>query len=129
MLIDREQFEAARGTLHARWTRCRIARTSIILVFSPDYLTSKPCQHEMKRAIQRDPEFKEGTAIPREEGGMRPSRPHPSGPIRCVCGPSGRSDAQIPGLCFLKKCEADLGTPGPRGSRLRDDLGPLLDSR
>jgi len=35
-----------------------------ILIFSPDYLNSKYCTHEMHRAIDRDPHFTKGIIIP-----------------------------------------------------------------
>ena len=35
-----------------------------MLVFSPDYLNSPYCVHEMERAIQRDPKFARGIVIP-----------------------------------------------------------------
>lgn len=35
-----------------------------VLVLSPDYLASKPCQHEMNRAIKRDPKFSQGLVLP-----------------------------------------------------------------
>ena len=40
-----------------------------LLVFSPDYLASPMCQHEMERALRRDPDFHTSSIIPmvREE--------------------------------------------------------------
>lgn len=35
-----------------------------VLVLSPDYLASKACQHEMNRAIKRDPKFSQGLVLP-----------------------------------------------------------------
>ena len=63
VLIDRDRFEAARA-LERQMDEVQDRADLNILVFSPDYLTSKRCQHEMKRAIQRDPEFKDGVTIP-----------------------------------------------------------------
>ena len=63
VLIDREQFEAARA-LDKQMDEVQDRADLSILVFSPDYLTSKPCQREMKQAVQRDPDFKDGVTIP-----------------------------------------------------------------
>src|SRR5271157_1916901 len=47
VLVDREQFKAARA-LNRQMDEVQKKADVSILVFSPDYLKSKPCQREMK---------------------------------------------------------------------------------
>ena len=96
-----------------------------ILVFSPDYLTSKPCQREMKRAIQRDPEFKDGVSHPREDGWNATFPPPSVGLIRCMWT-CRTIRTPFPGTCSWPKCEADLGTPAPHWLKARDDIRRYL---
>lgn len=123
VLIDREQFEAARA-LNTQMDEVQDRADLSALVFSPDYLTSKPCQHEMRRAIHRDPDFKEGIAIPvkRDECDL-PSAIR--GPNPLYVDLRDDRDAQAWAL-LLKKCEADLGTSAPEWLKARDDVRRFL---
>lgn len=63
VLIDVEHFTAGRalvGQMDAMQDRAHVS----VLVLSPEYLASVPCQHEMARAIGRDPTFANGVTIP-----------------------------------------------------------------
>jgi len=63
VLIDRERFEAGQD-LFKQMDSAQDQADSNVLVFSPEYLASKSCEHEMKRAIKRDPKFMKGNVIP-----------------------------------------------------------------
>src|SRR3954451_5605366 len=63
VLIDREQFEAARAVKKQMDEVQDRARLNV-LVSSPDYLASDFCRHEVRRAVRRDPAFDAGVVIP-----------------------------------------------------------------
>lgn len=63
IFIDRERFKAGHGVYRQMDANQDQAETSL-LVLSPDYLASEPCQHEMTRALARDPTFAHGTVLP-----------------------------------------------------------------
>ena len=91
-----------------------------ILVFSPDYLTSKPCQHEMKRAIKRDPEFKDGVTVPVKRVACDlPAAIRRPNPLYVDLTDDQKEN---PWDLLLRKCEADLGTPAPQWLKARDDI-------
>src|SRR5512135_1734298 len=119
VLIDREQFEAARG-LYKQVDDVQDRAALNVLVFSPDYLISKFCRHEMKRALLRDPKFDQGIAIPvkRVECELPPAIKR-SNPL-CVDLRDDQDANQWDYL--LKKCDADLGTTAPEWLRVRDEL-------
>ena len=123
VLIDREQFEAARSLNHQMDEVQDRARLNI-LVFSPDYLASKACRREMKRAIQRDPEFKEGITLPvkRAECDLPAAVRRPN-PLYVDLTDDQKED---PWDLLLRKCEAELGTPAPRWLKARDDVRRYL---
>lgn len=63
ILIDQERFKAGKaviGQMDATQDKADIH----LLVLSPKYLSSSYCQHEMDRAIAKDPLFQQGTVIP-----------------------------------------------------------------
>ena len=62
-LIDRDRFKAGIGTVRQMNAEQDRADASL-LVMTPDYLASDHCQHEMRRAIARDPDFANGSTIP-----------------------------------------------------------------
>ncbi|MBV8230032.1 MAG: toll/interleukin-1 receptor domain-containing protein [Planctomycetaceae bacterium] len=119
VLIDREQVEAARR-LYKQLDDVQDRAALNILVFSPDYLDSRFCQHEMRRALRRDPKFDPGIAIPvkRVECELPPAIKR-SNPL-CVDLRDDQDANQWDLL--LKKCDADLGTTAPEWLRVRDEL-------
>lgn len=123
VLIDREQFEAARA-LNRQMDEVQDRADLNILVFSPNYLTSKPCQREMKRAIQRDPKFKDGVTIPvkRVECNLPVTIRRPD-PLYVDLTDDQKEE---PWDLLLRKCEADLGTPAPHWLKARDDIRRYL---
>lgn len=63
VFTDKEYFEAGKsvkGQMDAVQDKAKIN----IIVLSPEYLQSSNCQHEMRRAIKLDPEFKKGIVVP-----------------------------------------------------------------
>src|SRR5271166_4788456 len=62
-LFDEGEFEAAHS-LEPMEREVQSRADLNLLVLSPDYLTSKYCQREMERAIERDPKFEKGITIP-----------------------------------------------------------------
>src|SRR3978361_1302348 len=63
VLIDRERFAAGRSLL-GQMDDIQDSAEVNVLVFSPDYLKSAACVHEMERAVARDPRFENGTIVP-----------------------------------------------------------------
>jgi hypothetical protein len=59
VLIDRERFEAGKAII-GQMDAVQDQAERQLLVLSPEYLASKPCGHEMKRAIALDPDFSRG---------------------------------------------------------------------
>jgi hypothetical protein len=123
VLIDREQFEAARA-LNRQMDKVQDRADLSILVFSPDYLTSPPCVHEMKRAVDRDPEFESGVTIPVKlvECDLPDEIRRPN-PLYVDLRDDQRSDQWD---LLLSKCEAELGTLAPQWLKARDDVRQFL---
>jgi hypothetical protein len=119
ILIDREQFEAARA-LNRQMDEVQDRARLNLLVLSPDYLDSKPCRREMRRALRRDPNFDQGIAIPvkRVDCGLPPAikRPNP-----LYLDLRDDLDADQWDL-LLKRCGAELGTTAPQWLRARDQV-------
>ena len=123
ILIDRERFQAGKavtGQMDATQDRAKLN----VLVLSPDYLRSKYCYHELKRAVDRDPRFQNGLVVPVKR-------------IECDCPTrlkaqntlfvdlrNDKNDVQWDLL--FKACNADLGTPAPTWLTARDQLDRYL---
>lgn len=63
VLIDRERFTAGKDVasqMHATQDQA----DKHLLCLSADYHMSKACQHEMRRAVELDPQFANGSVIP-----------------------------------------------------------------
>lgn len=123
VLIDREQFEAARA-LNRQEDEVQDRAELSVLVLSPEYLVSGYCQRELERAIQRDPEFNKGLAIPvkRVECDLPAAIRRPD-PLYVDLTDDQKED---PWDQLLRKCEADLGTPAPHWLKARDDIRRYL---
>lgn len=63
VLIDSRHFGAGKAVV-GQMDKLQDQADISLLVFSPDYLKSTACQHEMKRAIAKDPNFTKGITIP-----------------------------------------------------------------
>ena len=122
-MIDRERFVAARA-VYTQMDEVQDRAERQILVLSPDYLASKPCQHEMKRAIARDPKFELGITVPVKR-------------IDCTLPPSiKRPDPLIVDLrdesmpepwdSLLHTCRLDLGVDAPEWLHAHDAVHRYL---
>src|SRR5262249_49958422 len=63
VLVDRDRFRAGRA-LMGQMDDLQDAADMNVLILSPEYLKSRYCKHEMRRAIARDPDWKSGRTIP-----------------------------------------------------------------
>jgi hypothetical protein len=119
VLIDREQFEAARA-LHRQMDDVQDRAGLNVLVLSPEYLESKFCKHEMNRAIRHDPKFDPGVVIPivRVECNL-PAAIKRANPL--VVDLRDDRDAEQWKL-LLDRCGDGLGTSAPAWLKARDDV-------
>ena len=82
VIVDRERFAAGRAVV-GQMDEWQDAAAKTLLVLTPEYLASACCQHEMRRAIARDPDFRDGRVIPlRRVACPLPPRSSPAG--RCT---------------------------------------------
>ncbi len=63
VLIDVERFGAGIA-VHKQMDELQDRAQIHLLVLSPDYLASRPCLHEMQRAVASDPLFNTGSVLP-----------------------------------------------------------------
>src|SRR5262245_579811 len=122
VLIDRDHFAAGQsvtGQMDALQDEAEIN----VLVFTPDYLLSDYCRHEMARAIARDPHFN-GSIIPvkRDEREM-PDEIKSVEPL-WVNLVNDKDAAQWDLL--LKACGGDLGVDAPHWLARRDEALQFL---
>jgi hypothetical protein len=124
VLIDRDRFEAAKA-LVGQMDSTQDSADASVLIFSPEYLRSKSCLHEMERAIARDSNFENGSAIPVKRTDCE--LPH------AVCKPNplyvdlrDEKDDKAWDL-LLRACAADLGTTAPDWLRARDEIVQYLE--
>lgn len=124
VLIDREQFEAARR-LYRQMDEVQDRAELNLLVLSPQYLASKACQHEMQRAIARDPKFDKGVTVPikRVDCTLPPAIKRPN-PLYLDLRDDRTADAWD---LLLRKCGGDLGMAAPDWLRARDTVRMFLD--
>jgi hypothetical protein len=123
VLFDKEEFEAA-CALKQLEEDIQSRADLNVLVFSPDYLTSKYCQREMERAIERDPKFESGITIPvlRVQCDLPPAIALPA-PLYVDLRDDQNADSW---KLLLEKCDSDLGTPAPQWLKARDDIRRYL---
>lgn len=125
VLIDRERFRAGRG-LVGEMDATQDAAARSVLVLSPRYVESEYCRHEMRRAVERDPEFRCGSTIPvlRWETEL-PTELTKGKPIRVDL----RNDrADEPWRQLLQACGGNLGVAAPAWLQARDDVREHLES-
>jgi hypothetical protein len=124
ILIDREQFEAARK-VYRQMDEVQDRASLHILVLSQDYLKSKPCQHEMRRAIAQDPDFERGVAVPVLRGDCTlPAAIRRPNPIYVDLRDDGKAEQWD---LLLRKCVLDLGAAAPDWLRAHDLVRGYLD--
>ncbi len=122
--IDRERFEAGKALI-GQMDATQDAAEASVLVLSPEYLASAPCRHEMKRAVQRDPQFEAGAVIPV----MRRKCDRPrllKGPKEPLYVDLRRDRKAEPWDLLLSACNADLGTDAPQWLAARDEVRRFL---
>ena len=112
VLIDRERFEAGKA-IFGQMDAVQDQAERQLLVLSPEYLASKPCTHEMKRAIDLDPDFNQGIVIPGLRADCKlPNNIKRPNPLYVDL----RDDRQDePWDKLLAACGADLGSPPRTG--------------
>ncbi len=91
-----------------------------ILVFSPDYLASPYCLHEMNRAIALDPQFKDGKVIPVMRESCALPAPFQTNPPIWIDLTNDKLAEKWDLL--LKPCDVNLGCTVPDWLRVRDEL-------
>jgi len=89
-----------------------------VIVLSPQYLSSENCRHELRRAVARDPHFKNGFVVPvKIEQCTIPRLLSASNPLYADL--TVKTDPHAWGL-VLAACGIDLGTNAPEWLRARD---------
>ncbi|MCA9734045.1 toll/interleukin-1 receptor domain-containing protein [candidate division KSB1 bacterium] len=63
VIIDRERFKSGRN-FYTQMDEQQDEADVQLLMLSPDYLSSSACQHEMQRAIAKDPTFDKNCIVP-----------------------------------------------------------------
>ncbi len=63
VLIDKERFQIGKAMV-GQMDALQAQADRHLLIFSPDYLASAYCQHEMKQAVALDPSFSQGFIAP-----------------------------------------------------------------
>ncbi len=124
VLIDRDRLEAAKA-LVGQLDSTQDAADASVLVFSTEYFRSRYCMHEMERAIARDPNFENGSAIPVMLVACElPDALRQANPVYVDL--RDERDPKAWGL-LLRACRADLGTTAPDWLRARDEIVLHLD--
>jgi hypothetical protein len=123
VLIDRERFDAGRP-VYRQMDETQDRAGLQILVLSPEYLASKPCQHEMKRAIASSKKFESGAVIPV----IRVDCPLPAeivrhAPLRVDLLDDSKPE---PWDLLLRTCRRDLGTSANEWLVARDGVRQYL---
>lgn len=63
VLLDKERFNIGKAVV-GQMDAVQDQADKQLLVLSPEYLASNYCQHEMKRALKKDPKFSNGLVLP-----------------------------------------------------------------
>jgi len=123
VLIDRERFTAGRA-MFGQMDAIQDAADVHVLVFSPDYLKSAACVHEMERAIACDPRFEKGIVVPIKRVDVKlPNSVTDSNPLYVDL----TSDAiALAWDRLFGACDADLGTDAPSWLEARDETRRFL---
>lgn len=131
ILIDRERFTAGKD-IRGQMDKTQDQAGQHVLCLSAEYLASAACQHEMRRAIARDPKFSKGniiplrldtTPLPKELAGSRLATPKPL----WINFADDRKPEPWRGLLTASK--SDLGTCPVRWLEARDQMRDQLVQR
>lgn len=123
VLIDRDRFEAGKSVL-GQMDEVQDEAERHVLVLSQEYLASKYCAHETKRAIARDPDFRRGMVIPvlRADCKLRNRVKWPEAVYVDL-----RDDRQEEAWGkLLPRCGANLGAGAAHWLDVRDEVRQLL---
>ena len=119
VLIDRERFDVGYA-LVGQMDNVQDTADVNVLVLSRDYLKSKFCQHEMDRAILRDPSFRNGVVIPVCLDDCKlPQKIKRPNPVHVDL--RHKMDEEQWEL-LMRGCGADLGVPPPNWLRAKDEI-------
>jgi hypothetical protein len=104
VVIDVERFRAG-GGVYRQMDDAQDQAERHVLVLSAAYLASAPCQHEMLRAIARDPKFEHHMVLPvRRDDASLPDPIKLPDPLYVDL----RDDTQsAPWALLLRECEAN----------------------
>ena len=131
VLIDRERFEAGKDIL-GQMDMTQDHAGQHVLCLSAKYLASTACRHEMRRAIESDPNFSKGkiipirldaTPIPKELAGKRLRTPKP------LWIDFADDRKPEPWRELLTASTGDLGTCPVRWLKARDQTRHRLEER
>jgi hypothetical protein len=124
VLIDRDRFRAG-GGVYRQMDATQDQADMHVLVLSAEYLASAPCQHEMRRAIDRDPTFaayivlpvrRDDAAVPDALKGLDPN-------LYADLRDYSRADQWE---LLLKECDVSLGAAAPDWLAARDETARYL---
>ncbi|MDD5320112.1 MAG: toll/interleukin-1 receptor domain-containing protein [Methylococcales bacterium] len=120
VLIDRERFKLGRAIV-GQMDALQDSAERHLLVFSPDYLSSNYCQHELQRAWKLDPKFTKGLLLPvMREACALPKPFLKSNPLYADLQDDTRPE---PWNALLRDCDAEgLGTSAPNWLATRDEI-------
>lgn len=117
--IDKERFEVGKSVI-GQMDEIQDSCNKLIVVLSPNYISSDYCQHEFNRAILKDPEFKNGNIIPIIL--MKCNLPEEilkNNPIYVdMCKDNDDNQWDI----LLKACDAKLDVAAPHWLQVRDEI-------
>lgn len=125
VLIDADRFKVGHQ-IHRQMDTLQDQADISLLVLSPDYLASDACQHEMKRAISKDPGFT-GRTIPVKRVDCDLPGELKAGTLKSPLQVDLRDDGTPrPWDDLFRVYHGDLGTEAPHWLEARDDLLRML---
>jgi hypothetical protein len=127
VLIDRERFKLGKAVI-GQMDALQDSAERHLMVFSPDYLGSTYCQHEMQRALKLDPKFTRGLLLPVVRKSCTLPNPLPKhNPLYADLQDDTRPE---PWDALLRECCAeDLGANATDWLAARDEIVRLLNRR
>lgn len=129
VLVDHERFTAGRGVL-GQMDATQDAADVHVLVFSPEYLASDYCVHEMERAVALDPRFERGVVVPvKRVDALLPDVIRQGNPLYANLVDDGVTEDGVAAAwdLVLGACEADVGASVPDWLEARDEARLLLE--
>ncbi len=119
VIIDYKHFQAGQSVI-GQMDKYHDRADLSILVFSPDYLTSPYCLHEMNRAIAQDPQFQNGKVLPVIRESCTLPAPFQTNPPLWI----DLTDDKLADKWDLlfQPCDVNLGCSAPDWLTARDEL-------